>query len=240
MRGRALASSAPVAITVLHLDDQLCVVDKPSGIVVHRGWADDDGGLVVALRRQLGQAVWPVHRLDRGASGALAFALSAEAAASLGKSFAGALVHKRYLALVRGHPPPRLVIDHPIPNKEEGGVRVDARTEIRTLGHWERYALVEAVPTTGRLHQIRRHLKHISCPIIGDVNYGKGEHNRLFRERFGLHRLALHALALTLPHPRSGSLISVRARPSGELAAALSAIGLLSLVPADDGPLLKT
>ena len=104
-------------------------------------------------------------------------------------------------------------------------------TEVRRLGVWERYALCEAIPRTGRLHQIRRHLKHIACPIIGDVNYGKGEHNRLFRERFGLHRLALHALSLRLPQPITGTPISAQAPPSGELGACLTAMGLAGAIP---------
>lgn len=217
---------------VLHLDDRLVIVDKPSGVVVHRGWADDDGGVLVALRRQLGRRVWPLHRLDRGASGALAFALDAETAAALGRAFAEGQVDKRYLALVRGHPPEQVHIDHPLPTGEDPhGERVDAVTDVRRLGIWERYALVEAVPRTGRLHQIRRHLKHIACPIIGDVNYGKGEHNRLFRERFGLHRLALHAFALTVPHP-GGAAITVRCAPSGPLAACLDELGLGAAVSA--------
>jgi tRNA pseudouridine65 synthase len=219
-------------LIVLHLDDRLVIVDKPSGVVVHRGWADDDGGVLVALRRQLGRRVWPLHRLDRGASGALAFALDAETAAALGRAFAEKQVAKRYLALVRGHPPEHVRIDHPLPAGEDAhGDRVDAVTEVRRIGIWERYALVEAVPHTGRLHQIRRHLKHIACPIIGDVNYGKGEHNRLFRERFGLHRLALHAFALTVPHP-NGAVVTVRCAPSGPLAACLAELGLGAAVSA--------
>jgi tRNA pseudouridine65 synthase len=219
-------------LRLLFADEHLVVVDKPAGVVVHRGWADDDGGVLVRLRAQLGRRVWPVHRLDRGASGALAFALCPEAAAALGRAFGqgadgDAAVDKRYLALVRGHPPATLVIDHPIPGRE-GGARVPAVTEIRRLGTWERYALVEARPRSGRLHQIRRHLKHISCPIIGDVNYGKGEHNRLFRARFGLDRLALHAFHLRLPHPQTGAPVVVDVAPSGTLAACLAAIGLLA------------
>jgi tRNA pseudouridine65 synthase len=217
-------------VVLLHLDERVALVDKPSGIVVHRGWADDDGGLLIAVRDRVGRHVWPAHRLDRGASGVVAFALDEEAAATLGRAFAEGQVEKRYLALVRGHPPAELVIDHPVPTRPDGP-RAPAVTAIRTLGVWERYALVEAVPRTGRLHQIRRHLKHIACPLIGDVNYGKGEHNRLFRERFGLHRLALHALSLRVPHPTTGALLYGYAAPSGSLAACLVAIGLASAVP---------
>jgi tRNA pseudouridine65 synthase len=206
------------------------LVDKPSGVVVHRGWADDDGGVVVALGQQLGQPVWPLHRLDRGASGVLAFALDRDAAAVVGQAFADGTVEKCYLALVRGHPPPHAVIDHPIPAKP-GGPRVPAVTEIRRLGVWERYALVEARPRTGRLHQIRRHLKHIACPLIGDVNYGKGPHNQLFRDRFGLHRLALHAWSLRLPDPDGGPPLEATAPLSGSLLGCVQAIGLQTALP---------
>jgi len=181
--------------------------------------------VLVALRDQLGRRVWPLHRLDRGASGVLAFAFSAEVAAIYGPAFADGRCEKRYLALVRGHPPAAAVIDHPIPAKPDGP-RVPAVTAIRLLGVWERYALVEAVPRTGRLHQIRRHLKHIACPLIGDVNYGKGEHNRLFRERFGLHRLALHALSLRLPAVDGATAVAATAPPSGAFADCLRALGL--------------
>ncbi|HEY2903894.1 MAG TPA: pseudouridine synthase [Polyangia bacterium] len=220
-------------IPILHRDDRLVLVDKPSGLVVHRGWADDDGGVLVALRDQLGQRVWPLHRLDRGTSGVLAFALDDQTASVVGQAFADGRVAKKYLALVRGHPAEQLIIDHPIP-AEPDGPRVPAVTEIRRLGTWERYALVEAIPHTGRLHQIRRHLKHIACPLIGDVNYGKGEHNRIFRERFGLHRLALHALSLRLPGIDGGAPVYAFAAPSGTLADCLRAMELLAVVPARD------
>jgi tRNA pseudouridine65 synthase len=227
----SVAAGGAPPLSILYRDARLVVVDKPSGVVVHRGWADDGGGVLAALRAQLGHPLWPVHRLDRGTSGALAFALDREAAATLGRAFADGQVDKRYLALVRGHPPEQLVIDHPIPGQPDGP-RVPAVTEIRRLGTWERYALIEARPRTGRLHQIRRHLKHIACPLIGDVNYGKGDHNRLFRERFGLNRLALHAFFLQLPHPDDARPVATFVPPSGALAACLEAIGLHAAVPA--------
>lgn len=178
-------------------------MDKPSGVVVHRGWAGagrDDLPLLQRLRDQMGCHVFPVHRLDRGASGVVLFALDAEAAAAASRAFGEGTVDKRYVALTRGHPPTRVTVDHAIPRAEDGP-RVPAVTDIGLLERLGRYALVEAIPHTGRLHQIRRHLKHLSCPILGDVRYGKGDHNRFCRERHGLHRLALHACSLTLPHP---------------------------------------
>jgi tRNA pseudouridine65 synthase len=212
-------------VRFVHVDEALAIVDKPSGIVVHPGWAQDDGGLLRQVRQALGREVFPAHRLDRGASGLVVFALSSAVAGVLGRAFAEAQVDKSYLALVRGHPPEDVVIDHDIPAKEDGP-RVPAQTRVRRLGTWDRYALCQAEPRTGRLHQIRRHLKHIACPIIGDVNYGKGEHNRRFREQFGLHRLALHAFRLQLLHPVSGAPLVVTAGVSGSFAACLRAMGL--------------
>src|SRR5262249_44825629 len=156
---------------------------------------------------------FPVHRLDRGTSGVIVFARSSEAARTLHEAFERGAVDKRYVALVRGEPLPSVVVDHPLPRRE-GGPRVDASTEIETL--WagdvdlaalgvaadprlrpvQRYALVAARPKTGRLHQVRRHLKHVGHPVVGDANYGRGEHNRALAAAVGLTRLALHAQSI--------------------------------------------
>ena len=189
-------------------DDRFAVIDKPAGVAVHRGWADDDAPLLQQVRDLLRTHVWIVNRLDRGASGAVLFALDAEAAAAASAAFAGGTADKRYLAITRGHPPAEVVIDHAIP-REPGGERVPAVTALVRRATFGRYALVEARPRTGRLHQIRRHCKHIACPLIGDVRYGKGEHNRIFRTQHGLHRLALHAVHLGLAHPFGGPPIAV-------------------------------
>ena len=173
------------------------------------------------MRDAVGAWVWPIHRLDRGASGVVLFALDREAAAALGDAFSRGAVTKRYLAITRGHPPEHVVVDHSIPRTEDGE-RVPAVTEVWRRETFGRYALAEAAPRTGRLHQIRRHLKHLSCPLIGDVRYGKGEHNRIFRDQHGLHRLALHAASLTFPHPSTGALVEVTAPLAADLAAAVA------------------
>jgi tRNA pseudouridine65 synthase len=204
-------------IEILHQDVRCVVVDKPSGVATHRGWADDDDALLQQVRDQIGLWVYPIHRLDRGASGVALFALDKEAARAFSEAWPQA--DKRYIAITRGHPPEHLVIDHAIP-KAPGEERVPAVTEIWRKEIFGRYAVVEARPHTGRLHQIRRHCKHISCPLIGDVRYGKGEHNRLFRDRFALHRLALHCVALTVPHPEGG-LLEVSCALAADLASAI-------------------
>ncbi|HKO48030.1 MAG TPA: pseudouridine synthase [Polyangiaceae bacterium] len=212
-------------LRILYQDDACAVVDKPSGMIVHRGWANDERDLLRVTRDALGRYVYPLHRLDRGASGAVLFALNEDAARILNRSFADRSMDKRYLALTRGHPPEHGLIDHPIP-RAPGEERVPAQTEYSRIGTFERYALVVARPKTGRLHQIRRHLKHVSCPLIGDVRYGKGEHNRLFRERYALDRLALHAAALRFTHPSTGQLVTVRAPLLGSFSECLALLSL--------------
>ncbi len=209
---------------VVWRDDRLVIVDKPAGIAVHRGWAaggDDDEPLLQQVRDLVRARVWLINRLDRGASGAVLFALDAEAAAAASALFAGGAVDKRYLAITRGHPPEHVVVDHPIP-RAPGGERVPAVTELWRRDTFGRYALVEAHPRTGRLHQIRRHLKHLSCPLVGDVRYGKGEHNRLFRREHGLHRLALHAVHLGFVHPITGAPVAVDVPLAADLVHALA------------------
>lgn len=192
-------------LRILHRDSRCVVVDKPSGLSTHRGWDGSDDALLQRVRDAVNAYVYPIHRLDRGASGATLFALDRDAARAFSDAWGSPATVKMYVAITRGHPPEHIVIDHAIPS-EPGGERVAAVTEIWRTQVFGRYAVVAARPHTGRLHQVRRHLKHISCPLIGDVRYGKGEHNRLFRERFGLHRLALHCALLRVAHPGGGEL----------------------------------
>ena len=220
----SLAAEAP-PLEIIYRDDDLVAVNKPAGMLVHRGWARDGRPALQILRDQIGRHVYPVHRLDRATSGVLLFALSGEVARLVQTQLDAHEVEKRYLALCRGNDPALVRVDHPLA-KTEGGERRPAVTDLRLLGQFERYGLFEARPRTGRLHQIRRHLKHASHPIIGDARYGKGEHNRLFRERFGFHRLALHASDLGLRQPRTGEPLRLHAPVPPELARLFEALGL--------------
>jgi tRNA pseudouridine65 synthase len=218
---------------VLYRDAHLLVVNKPSGLLTHRGWANDRDNALTRARALAGRYVYPAHRLDRATSGALVFALSQEVASALGSELEVGAIHKRYLALVRGIAPDAALIDHPLKRLSDDGHgssaqdKQPARTRIARLGIFERYSLVEAEPQTGRAHQIRRHLKHVSCPILGDTRYGKGEHNRACRARFALHRLALHAGLLAFAHPVTREPVVVRAPLPGDLAEPLAAMQLL-------------
>lgn len=212
-------------LPLLYRDDRLLAVAKPAGLAVHRGASRERVVALTLARDQVGRHVHPVHRLDRATSGVLLFAFDPETTRALQEQFEAGAVRKRYLALVRGITPDEGVIDHPIP-RDEDGPRVPAVTAYRRLATFERYSLVEAFPCTGRRHQIRRHLKHISHPLIGDVRYGKGEHNRLFRERFGLSRLALHALEIAFAHPEDGRPLHLTAPVPEDLAGPLRAMGM--------------
>jgi len=194
---------ATVPVPILYQDQALVVVAKPSGLAVHRGLASDSTFALQRVRDLVGRRVQPVHRLDRATSGALVMALSAEAARGLHQQFAARTVSKRYLCLVRGHPPAEGVIDSPLP-KEDGGPGVPAVTRFRVLQTIERAAWVEVTPETGRYHQIRKHLRRLDHPLVGDVSRGDGRVNRLFRRRCGLWRLALHACEIGFDHPLTG------------------------------------
>jgi tRNA pseudouridine65 synthase len=214
-------------IDLLYVDAHVVVANKPSGLLVHRGWDSDDDVAMFRVRDAIGQHVHPLHRLDRGTSGALLFARSREAAATLSSAFEGGRVEKRYLALVRGVPPESGVIDYAIP-RDDGGPRVPAVTRFRRVAcsTVDRCSLVLAMPETGRLHQVRRHLRHIDHPLIGDVRHGSGVINRRYRAEYALHRLALHASFLAFDHPATGARLQVSAPVPEDLASALALLGL--------------
>ena len=218
-------------IEILLVDPHLVVVNKPSGLLVHRGWANDDDVAMFRVRDMLGAHVYPVHRLDRGTSGVLVFARTRQAAATLTASFESREVDKRYLALVRGEPAASGTIDHPIPRSVETGAgapRVPAVTHYRLVARStvDRCSLVLAIPETGRVHQVRRHLRHLGHPLVGDVNYGRGEINRRYRSEYGLHRLALHALSIAFAHPVTRAPIMVTAPMPDDLGLPLQRLAL--------------
>ncbi|HEY9133268.1 MAG TPA: pseudouridine synthase [Dyella sp.] len=212
-------------LDILYQDDALIAVNKPAGMAVHRSKmvGNADEFLIDILRDQVGGTVYLAHRLDRATSGVLLIARGSEIAAALGEQFMGRDVHKQYLTVVRGWPEPTDgVIDYPLPGSRESGPRRDARTRYRRLATTEqpialgrypqqRYALVLAEPETGRFRQIRKHLAHIHHPVIGDCQHGRSDHNRLYKQYFGCHRMLLHALRLRLRHPVSGEALSIDA-----------------------------
>lgn len=232
-------------LTILYRDSHLIAIDKPAGLLTHRSDIDrhETRFAVQILRDQIGQRVQPVHRLDRGTSGVLLFALDAQANRALSAQFERNEVRKSYVAVVRGWPDESGSIDHPLSRRQddhgapiEGREPQQARTDYHRLACVElpvaverypsaRYALLALTPLTGRRHQLRRHMKHIAHPIIGDATYGKGVHNRFFQQRFGCDRMLLACTELGFRHPLSGESIRVRAPMTDQFAAVIDELG---------------
>ncbi|MBN7824839.1 tRNA pseudouridine(65) synthase TruC [Bowmanella dokdonensis] len=218
-------------LQILYRDESLIAVNKPAGLLVHRSLIDkyETRFAVQALRDQIGQRVYPVHRLDKPTSGVLLFALNPEMARSMTELFTTGRVEKRYQALVRGFTPDEGMIDYPLREKLDKIADKRARKDkpaqpalslYRTLQRFElpipvrpyqsaRYSLVELWPKTGRKHQLRRHMAHLRHPIVGDVNHGDGKHNAMVRDRFGFVGLALTACEMNFEHPRSRQMIKI-------------------------------
>lgn len=242
---------------ILYQDEWLVAVDKPSGLLVHRSEIDrhETRFAVQLVRDRIGRRVYPVHRLDKPTSGVLLFALSSEVARDLGAAFSDGRLSKRYLAVARGWSEEAGRIDHALKDLPDGvseyrrnGERapLEAVTDYRRLAMVElpyavdrfptsRYSLVELTPATGRKHQLRRHLKHLSHPIVGDTSYGKSKHNRLFAEELGCRRLLLHALELGFEHPVSGEELVVRAPLTGCFREVVERLGWREAIPGERG-----
>jgi len=238
-------------LDILYRDDYLIAIDKPPGLLVHRSDIDrhETRFAVQLLRDQIGRRVQPVHRLDRGTSGVLLFAFDAEIARIMGRQFENAEVEKSYLAVVRGWPPEAGIIDHALSRQYDNYGRKlheaesqPAVTRYRRLATVElpvaveryptsRYALVALEPLTGRHHQLRRHMKHISHPIIGDATHGKGIHNRFFQREFGCRRLLLACVHMAFHHPVSGEKVGIGRTAQGEFAALLERFGWTATLP---------
>ena len=210
-------------LEILYKDEYFVAINKPSGLLVHRSPIDkhETAFAVQILRDQIGQYVYPLHRLDKPTSGVLFFALDKESASLASKQFKEHTIEKTYHTIVRGYPDDSGIIEHALVEKLDKIADKNAKkdkeaqgalTYFKTLAKVEldfavgrydktRYALVEVKPKTGRKHQIRRHMKHISHHVLGDTKYGRGEHNKLIRTEFDCHRLLLHASSLKLYHP---------------------------------------
>lgn len=210
-------------LEILYQDEYLVAINKPSGLLVHKSMIDKDEiyFAMAMLRDQIGQWVYPVHRLDKPTSGVLLFALDSHTAKLMGEQFAAHSIQKSYIAVVRGYTQEEGLIEYALSVKLDKMTDKNALhdkepeaaiTSYKTLAHVEldlplgryektRYSLVQLFPKTGRKHQLRRHMKHISHHILGDTNYGRGEHNKLIRENFECHRLLLHSNFLSIKHP---------------------------------------
>ncbi|MFZ7216620.1 tRNA pseudouridine(65) synthase TruC [Avibacterium avium] len=221
------------ALNILYQDEYLVAVNKPAGMLVHRSWLDrhETQFVMQTLRDQIGQHVFPIHRLDRPTSGVLLFALNGEIAKLLCEQFEQKQVEKSYLAVVRGYLKEQGRIDYPLKVQldkiadkfaQQDKAPQEAITDYEGLktvempygvGRYQtsRYSLVRLVPQTGRKHQLRRHLKHIFHPILGDTQYGDLHQNRALTEHTGVQRLMLHAETLAFNHPITKNRLKITA-----------------------------
>ncbi|MDX8387571.1 MAG: tRNA pseudouridine(65) synthase TruC [Ghiorsea sp.] len=235
------------SLDIVYQDDVLVAVHKPAGLLVHRSMIDryETRFALQMVRNQVGQHVYPVHRLDKPTSGVLLFALNPEVAKVMGKKISNRETDKSYLAVVRGFAQDQETIDYAL--KEELDKKTDKRakqnkeaqsavTSYKKLAQIElphpvgryqtaRYSLLHIKPETGRKHQIRRHLKHIFYPIVGDTTHGDGKHNQLFRDVFGCHRLLLASTSLAFKHPISDEQVVIQAHVNGEFQTIIERFG---------------
>ena len=222
-----------MSLEILYQDEHIVAVNKPAGMLVHRSWLDrhETQFVMQTLRDQIGQLVYPIHRLDRPTSGVLLFALNSETATLLCHQFEQKQTEKEYLAVVRGYVTGQGEIDYPLKvqldkiadkfaqQDKEPQSAVTFYDGLKTVempygvGRYatSRYSLVRLIPKTGRKHQLRRHMKHIFHPILGDTQYGDLHQNRALTEHTGCSRLMLHAEKLTFVHPLTQQPITLQA-----------------------------
>jgi 23S rRNA pseudouridine1911/1915/1917 synthase len=229
-----------VEVDVVHVDDDIVVVDKPAGLVVHPGAGNRSGTLVGGLLARfpeiaaVGDPDRPgiVHRLDRGTSGLLAVARSPAGYEGLVAQLSARSVERAYLALVMGRPDPEVgIVDAPIGRSRRMPTRMTVASDgrpARTAYEVERafaegVALVRCRLETGRTHQIRVHLSAIGHPVVGDDLYG--DRRRPPAPLAALDRTFLHATRLGFDHPVTGERLTFDSPLPAELEAALAELG---------------
>ena len=231
-------------LNILYRDPHIIAVEKPHGLLVHRSPIDkhETRFAVQQLRDQIGQHVYPLHRLDRPTSGILLFALSAEVASLVGQHFMSHQVKKEYAAIVRGWLHGEGVIDYALKYKWDKYADANRRQQVAPqpafthyapqarylipmpVGRYEqaRFSLVKLNPASGRKHQLRRHMVHIRHPILGDTTHGDGKQNKFGKQAFDFHNLALSCTHMSFPHPVSQQWVEINCEPSDSIRALLA------------------
>jgi|GEM_PF-177013 len=250
------ARPTALILPILHQDEGRVAVHKPSGLHTHpSALSPAEDSVARWLSQQLQRAVHPVHRLDRGASGVLLFALSPAHARDLWESFHRRRVHKVYLALVRGWlPDDEGVVERPLkdmdpatrcPREQEAITRwrVLERVEAPFCGGrgahafpTTRVSLVECRPATGRMHQIRRHLNGLGHPLLGDGEHGDRHLNRVVQQEVGLHRLALVCTELRVPATQEATALHLGTALDPDLRRVLARLGMADPTATMEGP----
>ena len=217
----------PLELEIIYQDDFMVAVNKPNGLLVHRSFiAPEERVFALQLvRDKTGKKVYPIHRLDRKTSGVLLFAFSSEITKKIQEQFQNHTITKKYLAITRGYFPEEIEVDYALTN--DSGKTQDAITFFKRIKTTEleiplgkhstsRYSLIEVFPKTGRMHQIRKHCNHLRHPIIGDRPHGCSKQNKLFKERWEMMTMLLHAVELRFQHPVSGEELVLHANLNSE------------------------
>lgn len=210
-------------LEIIYQDEHIIAINKPSGLLVHRSPMAKDAKVFALqeLRNQIGQHVYPAHRIDRQTSGVLLFSLSTEIDQKLKELFRDQKIKKKYWTIVRGYTPEEGNITKPLA-KDKDSEALDAITRYKKLNQVElpfaaskfptcRISLVEVYPETGKMHQIRRHFAHIRHYIIADKPHGDCKQNKAFFNQFGLNNMLLHSKEIEFEHPVTKSLIKIHA-----------------------------
>ena len=226
-------------LPVLYQDEHIIAIEKPPGLLVHRSPIDRHETVfaVQTLRDQIGQHVYPAHRLDRPTSGVLVFSFSSEIAAKLGQQMMDKQVIKTYHAIVRGFVHHTGYIDYALKyrydkiadkHKRPQQQPQPASTMYQSVAKFEvpepvgkyqsaRYSLVKLSPSTGRKHQLRRHMVHIRHPIIGDTTHGDGKQNKFAKQHFNFNNLALSCTQMGFSHPITGKWVTINSQMHSEM-----------------------
>ena len=240
------AKAEKIDLEILHEDDDILVVDKPAGMVVHPSetGAHQSGTLVNAVLHHCGDSLTGisgelrpgiVHRLDKNTSGVLVVAKSDLAQQSLMKQFKDRKVQKKYVVLVSGRiEPEEAMIDSPIGrsfnNRKKMAIVAEGKGRDSVTGYKVRrffsdaadeYSLLDIDLKTGRTHQIRVHMDAVGYPVVGDITYGDSKVNKRFLNEYGLDRQFLHAERLKITHPKTGKKVEFKSELPEDLESVL-------------------
>ena len=212
-------------LEIIFEDEYLIAVNKPNQVLVHHAYHSrnvaDEMSLLQLIEAQLQLKVFPIHRLDRKTSGIILLAKATVYVAKFQELFTSNQIEKKYFGVVRGFSPDTKLIDSPVKGRD-AKVHKEALTHLKTLANIvldipvkpydsSRYSLVELIPKTGRMHQLRIHMNKISHPLLGDAKYGDKNHDTMFVNNFGWRNLFLHAGQLSFVHPFTLKKIRLKA-----------------------------
>ncbi|MCI2228499.1 pseudouridine synthase [Polaribacter sp. MSW13] len=212
-------------LEIIFEDAYIICVNKPNNMLVHHAHHSrnvaDETSLLQLIFQETGLKVYPIHRLDRKTSGIILLAKETHYVSKFQDLFTTNEIQKIYYGIVRGYSPTTKIIDSPVKGRD-ANVHKEALTHLKTLEQItlnipvkpydsSRYSLVELVPKTGRMHQLRIHMNKISHPLIGDAKYGDKNHDMMFDENFGWKNMFLHAGKLEFKHPFTSEDVLLKA-----------------------------